>query len=116
MASGQPSYNCNQRMEYAEGVCIAGGGSFNCNSRTTLGEAVCIAGGNSISQCWGIGHEDFGRGVCLALGGSSSRCAGVSVSSAICSYTGNCRGYDAASIAISMVETCGIEVLHYGME
>lgn len=116
VAGGGASYQCNSSMNYAHGVCIAGGGaSYQCNDSISLGEAVCIAGGGASYQCSGIGDQDLGVGICLALGGSSSQCAGTSVSDAVCSFTGNCKGADAASIAISMVETCGPAVLHYGI-
>ena len=117
IAGGGASYQCNSAMNYAHGVCIAGGGaSYQCNSSISLGEAVCIAGGGGLYECSGIGDQDLGEGICLALGGSKLGCAGTSVSDAVCSFTGNCNGDDAASIAISMVETCGPAVLHYGIE
>lgn len=82
----------------------------------TLGHAVCLAGGNASYECTGLGHDDLGEGICRALGWSNSECSNVRVSTAICSFTGNCKGDDAASIAISMVETCGVEVLGFGIE
>ncbi len=117
MASGVPSFRCNSSMSYAHGVCMASGvPSFQCNDSMTLGQAVCMAGGVSSSQCLGIGHQDLGIGICMALGGSRSLCANVSVSGAICGFTGNCIGSDAASIANSMVQTCGPGVMRYGIE
>ncbi|MBU3262220.1 hypothetical protein KPG71_19575 [Roseovarius sp. PS-C2] len=104
-------------MKYAQGVCIAGGSaSYECPATMSLGTAICMAGGNPSYQCGNIGNDDLGEGICRALGGSSSSCSGVSVSAAVCDFTGNCKGNDAASLAISMAETCGVEVLSYGIE
>ena len=114
--SGGGGPSCYSQMSLGAGVCIAGGGGPSCTSETTLGTAVCIVGGVAPSQCSGIGHDNLGEGMCRALGGSSSECSGVRVSQAICSFTGNCEGDDATSIAISMVQTCGAEVLGFGIE
>ena len=100
-----------------ESVCVAGGGaSYECNSSMSLGAGICIAGGGASYECSGIGNQDLGEGICLALGGRSYQCTNMSVSEAVCGFTGNCAGRDAASIAISMAETCGVAVLHYGIE
>lgn len=110
------SYQCNSSMSLGAGVCVAGGGSYQCNSLMSLGSAICIAGGRSSYECSGIGDQDLGVWICMALGGSKYQCSNVSVSDAICGFTGNCEGRDAASIAISMAQTCGSAVLHYGIE
>jgi hypothetical protein len=114
--AGGGTYQCNPSMEYAHGVCIAGGGSYNCVSSMSLGTAICISGGNYPHQCSGIGNDSLGDGICRALGGAAYQCSGVSVSEAICGFTGNCEGYDAASIAVSIVQTCGVGVLRFGIE
>jgi hypothetical protein len=114
--AGGGSYQCKSSMKYAHGVCIAGGGSYQCNSSMSLGTAICIAGGRSSYECSGIGDQDLGVGICMALGRSKYQCANVSVSDAICGFSGNCEGRDAAAIAISMAQTCGSAVLHYGIE
>ncbi|MDQ0319044.1 putative salt-induced outer membrane protein YdiY [Pararhizobium capsulatum DSM 1112] len=117
MASGVASYNCTSGMKYAQGVCMAGGvASYNCTSGMTLGAAVCMSGGVASYQCSGAGHDDLGEGICLALGGSSTQCSGMPVHQAVCGFTGNCKGDDALSIAVSMVEACGPKVLHFGIE
>ncbi len=117
LASGRATYECNSNMRYAKGVCLAGGlPTYECTDSLSLGAAVCRLGGNAGYECSGIGDEDLGEGICRALGGNSYQCSDMSVSEAICGFTGNCRDFDAASIAVSMVETCGVEVLRYGLE
>ena len=117
VAGGGASYECNSSMSLGAGICIAGGGaSYECNSSMSLGAGICIAGGGASYECSGIGNQDLGEGICLALGGRSYQCTNMSVSEAVCGFTGNCAGRDAASIAISMAETCGVAVLHYGIE
>lgn len=117
VAGGGASYQSTNSISYAQGVCIAGGGaSYQCSSSMSLGEAVCIAGGRGSYQCSGIGNQDLGEGICMALGGSQYQCNNVSVSDAVCAFTNNCRGRNAAAIAISMVEACGPAVLHFGIK
>ena len=107
-------------MSLGAGICAAGtastGSSYLCNSQMSLGEAICISGGRASYDCTGIGDNGLGVGICLALGGNRSQCANVSVSEAICSFTGNCTGYDAAAIVVSMVKICGTQVLSYGIK
>lgn len=115
--AGGGGYNCRQGIKYAEGVCIAGGSaSFECVGNKSLGEAVCMSGRHSSFECSGISDNDLGEGICKALGGSTITCRHMPVHEAVCGFTRNCKGYDAASIAVSMVETCGVGVLHYGIE
>jgi len=117
IAGGGATYECPSSMKYAQGVCIAGGNpSYECTSSMSLGTAVCMSGKNTTYQCAGIGNDDLGEGICRALGGSASQCESVSVSAAICAFTDNCRGYDASSLAVSIVETCGVEVLSFGID
>ncbi len=116
--AGSQSYACKDDMGYGEGVCRAGAGSqsYACTSGMSLGEGVCRAGAGSGSYaCAGIGDEELGKGICMALGGLSSECSNITVHEAICNFTKNCKGFDAASLAISMAETCGAAVLYFGI-
>ena len=79
-------------------------------------ESCLYRWGRASYQCSGIGNQDLGAGICMALGGSQYQCNNVSVSDAVCAFTKNCEGRDAAAIAISMATTCGPAVLHYGIE
>ena len=119
-ASTGSSFLCNSEMSLGAGICAAGTAStrssYLCNSQMSLGEAICSSGGRASYDCTGIGDNDLGIGICLALGGNRNQCANVSVSEAICSFTGNCTGYDAAALVVSMVKICGTQVLSYGIK
>tara|TARA_R110000737_G_C14540197_1_gene478893 strand:+ start:357 stop:1103 length:747 start_codon:yes stop_codon:yes gene_type:complete len=117
MAGGGATSECLPSMGYARGVCLAGLSSpHECSVSMNIGTAICLAGGKSGYQCSGIEGNDLGEGICRALGGTTSQCTGISPSIAICSFTGSCEGYDPTSISMSIVKTCGIEVLSYGIK
>lgn len=64
----------------------------------------------SSSYC-NLGGEPLG-----VFGRTAYQCPGVSVTEALCGFIGNCEGHDAASIAVSIVQTCGVNVLRFGIK